>query len=149
MLTPMDSFLWEHLKEHVYAQRSTPTCYSVSDRMSCGPLPSTLKWTGAASNTYCNYEAPMIWSFDNLRHLTVTCILKTIRHSTYAVQHFRVLFKKKSHYGELGRKYFCALLMYVCVYKTFIKICISIVFFVAAVLSEMGGNIRVYRGNNI
>jgi hypothetical protein len=78
MLTPMDSFLWEHLKKHVYPQRSTPTCYSVSDRMPCDPLPSTLKWTGAASNTYCNYEAPMILSFNNLRHLTVTCILKTI-----------------------------------------------------------------------
>jgi hypothetical protein len=41
--------------------------------MPCGALPSALKWAEATLNSHCNYEAPMIWLFDSLRHLTVTC----------------------------------------------------------------------------
>jgi hypothetical protein len=40
-------------------------------------LASTLKRLWVASNTYCNYEVPMVWSFDSLRHLTVTCNLES------------------------------------------------------------------------
>jgi hypothetical protein len=67
--------------------------------MPCGALPSALKWKEAASNTYCNYEAPMVWSFDSLRHLTVMCILKTKRHTPYSVQYFLLFFNKELHHG--------------------------------------------------
>jgi hypothetical protein len=104
-------FLWKHLKEHVYPvpkiswqhfnqmwQRSMPTCQGVFEVMLCGAMPSALKWMKAASNTYCNYETPMYWPFDSLRHLAVTCILKTIRHRAYVVPYF--LPKKRSHAME-------------------------------------------------
>jgi hypothetical protein len=57
----------------------------------------------AASNTYFKYKAPMVWSFDSLRHLTVICILKTKRHRTYAVQYFRLIFffNTELHSAEL------------------------------------------------
>jgi hypothetical protein len=60
--------------------------------MPCGALPSTLKWTEAASNTYCNYEAPFVWSSDSLRHLTVTCILKTKCQRTYVILYYMLFF---------------------------------------------------------
>jgi hypothetical protein len=62
-----------------------------------GALPSALKWTEAASNSCCNCEAPMVWSFDTLRHLTVTCILKTKRHRTYVLQYFQLAFLTRNH----------------------------------------------------
>jgi hypothetical protein len=63
------------------------------ERMPCGALPSALKWKEAAANTYCNHETPMVWSFDNLRHLTVTCIMKTKRHITYVYNVFLLFCK--------------------------------------------------------
>jgi hypothetical protein len=45
--------------------------------------------TEAASNTYCNYEVPIVWSSDSLCHLTLTCIVKTKRHTTYVVSYFQ------------------------------------------------------------
>lgn len=46
----------------------------------------------------------MVLSYDSLRHLTATYTLKTKRHRTYAVQCFRLLFNKESHYGEFVRQ---------------------------------------------
>jgi hypothetical protein len=72
----LSKIFWHYLKQ--LWQRSVPTCYGVFERLLCaGALPSALKWTEAASNACCNYEAPMVWSHDSLRHLTVTFILKT------------------------------------------------------------------------
>jgi hypothetical protein len=65
------------LKEHVYAahrrtikislqvfkqlwQRSIPTCQGVLERKPWGARPSALKLLEADSNTYRNYEAPMV-----------------------------------------------------------------------------------------
>jgi hypothetical protein len=31
-----------------------------SRKWPCGAVPSALKWTAAASNTYCNYESPVV-----------------------------------------------------------------------------------------
>jgi hypothetical protein len=72
----MDFFLWGHLKEQVYAvpprtiedlvarlQAAVTTVDAnmfVLERMPCSALLSVLKWTEAASNTYCNYEAAML-----------------------------------------------------------------------------------------
>jgi hypothetical protein len=52
---------------------------------------SSLNWKNVASNSCCNYGAPMVWSSDSLRHLTVTCIVSTERYRAYVVQHFRLL----------------------------------------------------------
>lgn len=46
---------------------------------------------------------PMVWSFDSLRHLTVT-VLKTERHKTQILQNFRHVFDK-SRYGKFMREY--------------------------------------------
>jgi hypothetical protein len=108
-----DFFLWRHLKEHVYAvphrtiedlvarlQEAVTTVdanmLGVFERMPCSALPSALKWTDAASKTYCNYEAPMVSLFDSLRHLTVTCILKTKHHRTY-VENIYGFFLTRNH----------------------------------------------------
>jgi hypothetical protein len=55
-------------------------------------LLSAFKWGEFASNIYCNYKAPMICQFHSLRHLTVTCTLKTKRHRTYVVQYSQLAF---------------------------------------------------------
>jgi hypothetical protein len=54
--------------------------------MPCDALPSVL-------NGHGRYEAPIVWSCDNLRHLTVACILKTKRHRTYVETYFRLVFQ--------------------------------------------------------
>jgi hypothetical protein len=104
--------LWGHLKKYFYAvppriivglmarlkvsgQRSIPAWWGVLERMSCGALSSVSKWAEFASNTYCNNEAPIFLSYDSLRHFMVTCILKTKRHTTHAVQCYRLFFCKQ------------------------------------------------------
>jgi hypothetical protein len=47
----------------------------------------------------------MVLSCDSLRHVTVTCILKTEHHRTYVIQYFRLVFEKKSHYRELVHEF--------------------------------------------
>jgi hypothetical protein len=85
-VTPMDFFLWGCLKEHIYAvpprttehswqdfkevwEWSLPTCQGKFERMSCGMLSFVLKWMEATPNAYCNYEAPMVLSFDSAMYL--------------------------------------------------------------------------------
>jgi hypothetical protein len=47
-----------------------------------------LAWNGL--NTYCiTYKAPMVWSFDTPRHLTVMCILETKRYGSCVVQYYQ------------------------------------------------------------
>jgi hypothetical protein len=106
-LPGLSKILWQDFKQ--LWQQSIPTCYSVFKRMPCGALPYALKWMEAASNMYCSYEAPMIWSFDSLHHLTVTCILETKHHRTYVVFFLDLFFNKESHYGELVHE-FCFIL---------------------------------------
>jgi hypothetical protein len=69
-------------------QQSLPTCEDIFERMPYGTLSSALKWMEVTLNTYCNYEAPMVWSFNNLCHLTVMFILKIECHRTYVVEYF-------------------------------------------------------------
>jgi hypothetical protein len=80
--------------------------------MSSGALPSALKCTEAATNTFCRYGAPMVFPFGSLRHLMVTCILKTKRHRTYIVQYFR-LFTTGDHTASS----LCANLISLCIYN--------------------------------
>jgi hypothetical protein len=63
---------------------------------------TAFEWSDGASNTYeyCNNEAPMVWLFDSLRCLTLTCILKTKRHRAYIAQYFRVFFLTRNHIVE-------------------------------------------------
>lgn len=53
------------LKRHV--QKNTIWC----------PVSAGLGRTAAASNTYCNYETPTVWSPSSLHHIMVTRILKS------------------------------------------------------------------------
>jgi hypothetical protein len=78
----------------------------------CGALPSGLKWTQAASNSSCNYEAPVVCSFDNLRHLMVTYILKVSRHRSSVLRYFPVIFKKDPHHVELVHEF--RFFLYIC-----------------------------------
>jgi hypothetical protein len=75
------------------------------ERMPCGALPSALYWTEAASNTCCDSETPTVWSFDSLRHMTVTCILKNKCHMACDVQYFRLSFNKRQYYWESVHKF--------------------------------------------
>jgi hypothetical protein len=69
-----------------------------------------LKWMKPASDTYCKYEVLIVWSFDSVCHLTVTCILKTKCHRTYDAQNVLLAFcTKESHHRELVRE-FCVIL---------------------------------------
>jgi hypothetical protein len=52
----------------------------VLDRILCGAFPSALKWTEGTSRTHYNYRAPMVWSFDTLRRLTVMRFLSIKGH---------------------------------------------------------------------
>jgi hypothetical protein len=81
-LTAIDFFLCRPLKKHIYAIPSR----TVEDRVS---LPACsrerlaahcrLPWNdGRRIGHLCNNEAPMVWSFDSLSHLTATSILKTV-----------------------------------------------------------------------
>jgi hypothetical protein len=55
---------------------------------------AALRWTEAALNSYCNIEAPMVSSSVSLRHLAVTCMLKTKRRRANVVQYLRVVIKQ-------------------------------------------------------
>lgn len=81
------------------------------ERIPCSALPSTLKLMTTASNTYCNYETPMIWSFNSLQ-LWKWCVswkLNITAHMLY-----------KSHYGEPVNK-FCFTLYTITSQFTFIQ----------------------------
>lgn len=94
-------------------QQPTPKYYDVFERKPWGALPSALKWTKAPSNAYCNYEAPVVWSFDSLCHLTVTCILTIKGHM--CLRYFRlVLLNKRSHYGDLVNEFPFILYKFLC-----------------------------------
>jgi hypothetical protein len=86
-------------------QRSMPAYYGVFEGVPFGSLPSAWKWTKAAPNTSCNYEATIIRSVDSLCHLTVTCVLKTKRHRAYVLQYVWLFFNKKSHYGQFASEF--------------------------------------------
>jgi hypothetical protein len=82
-LPELPKILWQNFRQ--LRRWWIPICWGVFKRTSCGVLLSVLKWTEAASNIRCNYNMPMIWSFNNFRHEMVTCIVKTKHHRTYIV----------------------------------------------------------------
>lgn len=47
----------------------------------------------------------MFWAFLSLRHLMVTCILKSKRQRTFVAYCFRLLLNKGLHYGQLLREF--------------------------------------------
>ena len=64
----------------------------VLERMPRGILSSSPKWVQAASNTYCNYEVPIVIHVCTLRYSKVTCKSKTTCRRTDGLYHFRFAF---------------------------------------------------------
>jgi hypothetical protein len=63
----------------------------VLKRIPRGSLPSTLKWTDATSNIYCNY--PTVWSLDSLRHMYE--YLENYTSQEFVVHYFYLFFFNK------------------------------------------------------
>jgi hypothetical protein len=114
-LTPTDVFVWRQLKGHVYTVPSRIIEYLVArlqaavtrtdvnllrcirENVICRTAVS-LQMDGGRLDHLSNYESPMVYSFDSLHHLTVTCILTPERHRTmpYNISN---LFNMESRYG--------------------------------------------------
>jgi hypothetical protein len=124
-IIPTDFLLWGHLKEHVYTV-PLRTNEDLVARLQAAVTTTVANMLGhvrqnavltAASKTYCNYEAPMVWSFDSLRHLKESFILKSKPHKIYST----IFLNKESHYGELMREF--RLVMYICVRAWGARVC--------------------------
>lgn len=97
-LTPFDIILWRHSKEHVpeVPPRIIDDLVAIQAAVTTVHVKACfcILIEGTSSNICYNYEVPMVWSFDSLRHLMVTKY-----HRTYILQCFRLDFGKESHNG--------------------------------------------------
>jgi hypothetical protein len=99
--TPMEFFVCGHLKQHILCsllwlseiswqdfkellQQLMLIHLGMFERLHHGMLLSPFWWMESTLSTCCN----MVWSFDGLHHLMVTCILKTKCHRTCVMQYF-------------------------------------------------------------
>jgi hypothetical protein len=94
--TPKQARLWSPSQDYGRSRGETSgSCDSCRYQQvkayfrECPAAHCRLAWTGRMLlwTPVVNYEAPIVWSFDSLRHLTVTCILKSKQYRTYAVQY--------------------------------------------------------------
>jgi hypothetical protein len=87
-------------------------------------LPSVcLEQMKAASNTHVKNPALMVLSFDSLRHLTVTCIMKKKWHMICCRIRFDLDYNNQSHYEELLCEFGFALCVPVCVFVR-VRVCV-------------------------